>query len=118
MKKLIKHNWPGNVRELENSVERALIHHIAGAPNERLFFEDISRPLRQSQPLFSGLEQDVLTLDEVMRNHIENVLLLCNNRIDGPNGAADRLGVNPSTLRHRMRKLGILFGKIRKVAGN
>jgi len=118
MKKLIKHDWPGNVRELENSVERALIHHIAGAPNERLFFEDDSRPLRQSQPLFSGLEQDVLTLDEVMRNHIENILLLCNNRIDGPNGAAVRLGVNPSTLRHRMRKLGILFGKRRKVAEN
>jgi transcriptional regulator with GAF, ATPase, and Fis domain len=118
MKKLIKHDWPGNVRELENSVERALIHAFAGAPNERLIFDGISRPHRQSQPLCPSLEQDVLTLDEVMRNHIENVLLLCNNRIDGPNGAAGRLGVNPSTLRHRMRKLGITFGKRRKATEN
>jgi transcriptional regulator with GAF, ATPase, and Fis domain len=60
----------------------------------------------------------VLTLDEVMRNHVENVLLLCNNKINGPNGAADRLGVNPNTFRHRMRKLGIAFGKRRKVTDN
>ncbi|MFK5951662.1 MAG: sigma 54-interacting transcriptional regulator [Desulfobacterium sp.] len=119
MKKLIKHDWPGNVRELENSVERTLIHALAGAPNDRLIFDGISRPYRQSHHLLCpSLEQDVLTLDEVMRNHIENVLLLCNNRIDGPNGAAGRLGVNPSTLRHRMRKLGITFGKRRKATEN
>ena len=118
MKKLIKHDWPGNVRELENLVERALIHALAGATSERLIFGDIGRPHRQSHSLCPSLEQDVLPLDEVMRNHIENVLLLCNNRIDGPNGAAGRLGVNHSTLRHRMRKLGITFGKRRKATEN
>ncbi|CCK80795.1 sigma-54 interaction domain-containing protein [Desulfobacula toluolica] len=118
IKKLIEHDWPGNVRELENSVERALIHALAGTPNGGLIFDGIGRPHRQSHPLCPSLEQDVLTLDEVMWNHIENVLLLCNNRINGPNGAACRLGVNPSTLRHRMRKLGITFGKRKEVTGN
>lgn len=115
IKKLMNHDWPGNVRELENSVERALIRALTGASNERLiFFDDISRPPHHSKPPSPNLEQEVPTLDEVMRNHIETVLLLCNNRINGPHGAAGRLGVNPSTLRHRMRKLGITFGKRRR----
>ncbi len=115
IKKLVNHDWPGNVRELENSVERALIRALAGSSNEGMIFNDVSRPPQPSKPLIPNLEQGVPTLDEVIRNHIENVLLLCNNRIDGPNGAAGRLGVNPSTLRHRMRKLGIAFGKRRKI---
>lgn len=114
MKKLMSHDWPGNVRELENLVERALIRALAGSSNEGLIFDDVSRSSQQSQPLSPNQEQDTLTLDEVMRNHIEDVLLMCNNRIDGPHGAAGSLGINPSTLRHRMRKLGIAFGKRRK----
>ena len=118
IKKLVDHDWPGNVRELENSVERALIHALAGPSNKSIMFDDVSRPPQQSKPLSPNLEQEVPTLDEVIRNHIENVLLLCNNRIDGPNGAAGRLDVNASTLRHRMRKLGIPFGKRRKATEN
>lgn len=113
MKKLMRHDWPGNVRELENSVERALIRALAGPPEEGLIFDEASRPPQQSQPQGANPEQEVPTLDEVMRNHIEKVLWLCKHRIDGPNGAALRLGINPSTLRHRMRKLGIAFGKRR-----
>jgi len=118
IKKLMNHDWPGNVRELENSVERALIRSLAGASKERLIFDDTGRPPQQSTLPSPDLEQEVPTLDEVMRNHIERVLLLCHNRIDGPYGAAGRLGLNPSTLRHRMRKLGIPFGKTRKVTEN
>jgi transcriptional regulator with GAF, ATPase, and Fis domain len=118
IKKLMNHDWLGNVRELENSVERALIRALTGHSNEGIIFDEVSRPSQQSQPLNPNLEQEVSTLDEVMRNHIEDVLLLCNNKIDGPNGAAGRLGVNPSTLRHRMRKLGIAFEKKRKASEN
>jgi transcriptional regulator with GAF, ATPase, and Fis domain len=118
IKKIANYAWPGNVRELENSVERALIRALAGPSNEGMIFDDAGRPPQQSKPPTPNLEQEVLTLDEVMRNHIENVVLLCNNRIDGPNGAAGRLGINPSTLRHRMRKLGITFGKKRKATEN
>ncbi len=118
IKKLVDHDWPGNVRELENSIERALIRALAGPSNEGIIFDDVSRPPQQSKPLSPNLEQEVPTLDEVIRNHIENVLLLCNNRIDGPNGAACRLDVNASTLRHRMSKLGITFGKRRKTTEN
>jgi len=114
MKKLMNHDWPGNVRELENLVERALIRDLTGPSNEGIIFDDVSRPPQQSQPLNPNLEQEVSTLDEVMRNHIEDVLLLCNNKIDGQNGAAGHLGVNPSTLRHRMRRLDIAFGKKKK----
>lgn len=118
IKKIVNYDWPGNVRELENLVERALIRALSGPSNEGIIFDDVSRPQQQPNPLGPNLEQEVPTLDEVMRNHIESVLLLCNNRIDGPNGAAGRLDVNASTLRHRMRKLGITFGKRRKAIEN
>jgi transcriptional regulator with GAF, ATPase, and Fis domain len=99
---------------MENSVERALIRALTGPPNEGIFFDDVSRPPQQFQPIGPNPEQEVSSLDEVMRNHIKDVLFLCNNKINGPNEAAGRLGVNPSTLRHRMRKLGIAFEKKRK----
>lgn len=49
------------------------------------------------------------TLDEVMAEHIRQVVALCNGKISGPGGAAERLAINPSTLRKRMEKLQISF---------
>jgi len=50
-------------------------------------------------------------LGEVMARHIERALSLARGRINGPGGAARLLGINPSTLRNRMKKMGIAYGR-------
>ncbi len=52
-----------------------------------------------------------LNLDEAVKDHIQTVLKRTGGKVQGKNGAAALLGVNPSTLRNRMRKLGIPFGR-------
>jgi hydrogenase-4 transcriptional activator len=56
------------------------------------------------------------TLDVVMARHIEAALLASHGRVEGPFGAARRLGLNPHTLRARMRKLGVDWKRYRGVA--
>lgn len=106
--RLMEHKWPGNVRELENAVERALILSD-GRP---LTFDEIfagkGDGKNQGQ---AWLELESLRIDDVEGAHIRRVLDLTKGRIEGPAGAALLLGLHPSTLRHRMRKLGIGFGK-------
>ncbi len=108
IERLSSHNWPGNVRELENAVERALIQHRQGP----LFF---NRFLEQphngefSIPLKSDTRP--LTIDEVMKAHIEQVLKITRGKINGRDGAAAILGIHPNTLRNRMIKLGTAFGR-------
>jgi transcriptional regulator with GAF, ATPase, and Fis domain len=59
-----------------------------------------------------GLTDDTsLKLDVVIGNHIKNALEKTRGKVEGKGGAAELLGVNPSTLRHRMRKLSIPFGR-------
>jgi PAS domain S-box-containing protein len=96
--KLQAYSWPGNVRELENVIERAVIN--SSGPRLRLA-DDLAGPARNSDapPLKS--------LQETEKDHIQRVLQLTNWRIDGAKGAALILNMNPSTLRFRMRKLGI-----------
>jgi transcriptional regulator with GAF, ATPase, and Fis domain len=105
---LTAYSWPGNVRELENVVERALILSKDGI----LHFENILSPnviKKKSAPLY---ETDNLpNLDIVASTHIRQALKVSKGRINGPGGAAEILGLNPNTLRHRMRKLDIPFGK-------
>ena len=99
---LLSYEWPGNVRELENVIERAIIT----TPDSTL---------RLSEPLTSDT-LDVLPgaptsmLVDVERGHILRVLHACGWRIEGPTGAAVILGLKPSTLRSRMRKLGVRRG--------
>ena len=101
--------WPGNVRELENTVERALIL----SHGEPMTFSDLSAPI--STEYCSGSpsagDGDICTLDDVMARHIRLVLGKTNGRVEGAGGAAELLGLNPGTLRHRMRKLGVPFGR-------
>ncbi len=109
--RLLEYHWPGNVRELENAVERALIVNQGGP----LDFRDILRPLSPPAPAWPGRSRaaaaPVAKLDEVVARHIRSVLELAAGKVEGPGGAAELLGVNPGTLRHRMRKLGIAFGR-------
>lgn len=104
--RLMAHDWPGNVRELEHTIERALILS-RGQP---LAFDDFSvaAPIAKAD---GELSPGSLVLDEVVRSHIRRVLDVTDGRIEGDNGAAKVLSVNPSTLRKRMRKLGIRFGR-------
>lgn len=105
---LERHNWPGNVRELENAVERALIQHRHGP----LSFDQIIQVAgRAYAPSSQDNPPEPQTLDDLMRDHIEKVLNDCGGRVNGGRGAAVMLGIHPNTLRNRMKKLGIVFGR-------
>ncbi len=106
------YDWPGNVRELENVVERALILHKQGP----LSFE-LLRPALWTMPSntesghLSSETQEPPTLDEVVASHIRSVLQITKGKVHGPEGAATLLDMKPSTLRYRMNKLGIPYGR-------
>ena len=95
---LANYSWPGNVRELEHIVERAL---ILCRDDNALRFDSALGATDVPAPT------DSLKLDDVVRRHIQQVLALTMGQIEGTDGAAARLGLNASTLRSRMRKLGI-----------
>ena len=100
--RLESYSWPGNIRELENVVERALI--VSRSPT--LEIED--EVLRMGNLSDSTRAADTdRTLAEVERSHIEEILRETGGVIGGPAGAGMILGLNPSTLRSRIRKLGV-----------
>ena len=107
LEQLQRHSWPGNVRELENTVERALIQHRNGT---LAFDQIINEAGNITSPFIQESKTQTRTLDDVNRAHIEGVLHACHEKVSGADGAAASLGINPSTLRNRMRKLGIVFG--------
>jgi chemotaxis protein methyltransferase CheR len=99
MASLMKYSWPGNVRELENVIERAVI----ASRGPILPLKEILEPAG-----FDAVgEPREKTLATIERDHMIRVLDDCYWRIEGRNGAAKILGINPKTLRGRMRKLGI-----------
>jgi len=103
---LASYRWPGNVRELENLVERAMIIHR----DEPLRFDNLD-PGREASAPTPAEEGPVAKLDVVIERHIRRALEATGGQIHGPGGAGELLGVNPNTLRSRMRKLGISFSK-------
>ena len=98
MTALVDYDWPGNVRELENVVERAMI--LSSGPTLML-----EGPLRPARP--RGPEALSASLPDVDRGRIVRVLDECQWKIKGAGNAAEQLGLKPSTLRYRMRTLGI-----------
>jgi transcriptional regulator with GAF, ATPase, and Fis domain len=106
--RLLAHGWPGNVRELENVVERALILHKGGP----MTFDHVVAPTRDRGNGGGAVARSAFHhLDIVVSTYITQALKETKGKIHGPGGAAELLGLNPSTLRHRMRKLGIGNGK-------
>lgn len=117
MTALTDYSWPGNIRELRNVLERAAI--ITQGPTLML----IDR-LEGSTPEYHSSDSDALisdsdseTLAQNEYNLILRTLKKVHWRIEGPSGAADLLRVHPSTLRSRMKKLGISRPKIQNSAG-
>ena len=104
---LMEYEWPGNVRELENVVERALILNR----DEKINFDHLKRTDKKGVSANSDISSEVDNLEEIISRHIEKVLKKTNGKIHGTGGAAELLGINPSTLRNRMNKLGIDYGK-------
>jgi formate hydrogenlyase transcriptional activator len=94
------HGWPGNVRELENVIERAVILSRGSALELPDWTPTPPAPLTP----MGGL---VPTLEVVQRNHILSVLEITRWRVSGPRGAAKLLGLKPTTLEARMKKLRI-----------
>lgn len=105
--RLQAYDWPGNVRELENLVERELILWHGG----ELRFDDLPYEAAGKPPVHNPSNSQISSLDETMAHHIQQALDVAKGRIQGPGGAAEILSINPNTLRKRMRKLGIPFGR-------
>jgi formate hydrogenlyase transcriptional activator len=98
------YDWPGNVRELENYVERSA---ILGKPTVLDATESTAAPANPAAARVAVTQPTPESLEDVERGHILRVLEQTQWAIEGPRGAARILGLNPSTLRGRLRKLGI-----------
>jgi formate hydrogenlyase transcriptional activator len=95
MDRLQNHPWPGNVRELRNVVERSMIVSRG---------RTLDLALPEADESVGG---ESLTLDEVQRRHIRGILELTGGKISGRGGAAEILGLKPTTLRSRIVRLGM-----------
>ena len=99
MTALVNYHWPGNIRELQNLVERGVI--LSRGPSLEIPLGELKQSTKSNHTNGST------TLESVEREHILRVLNESKWVIGGPAGAAARLGVNRTTLNHRLRKLGI-----------
>jgi formate hydrogenlyase transcriptional activator len=99
MAMLMAYHWPGNIRELANVIERAIIL----SPGATLVVDEAMGSSELSDLSIPSTQH----LKEVERAHILAVLDACQGRIKGAGQAAERLGLHPSTLYSRLRKLGI-----------
>lgn len=108
---LLAYDWPGNVRELENIVERALILQNPGPLSFELLGPVFGKTPTPTTNRISNQQQKPPTLDQVVASHIRDVLQLTNGKVHGSDGAAALLDMKPSTLRYRMNKLGIPYGR-------
>ena len=100
MNRLIAYSWPGNIRELENIIERAMIL----ASGQTLTVEDgmLDRPTAATVEAVP-----VSTWKSYETSYLQGVIKQTDGVIHGPKGAAAVLGINPSTLRSRLKRLGI-----------
>lgn len=121
---LKSYDWPGNIRELGAVIDRAAILGD-GCSLELAAALGVAAPtlprvkasqseLRPAGIQLGGNRPRIVTLNDAMRAHIESALRLSRGRIEGPRGAARMLGINPHTLRARMRKLKIDWSAFRE----
>lgn len=125
---LVSYPWPGNVRELAAVIERAAIlgngerldvAGALGAPSRTNAAPRFGSPVSSQvsgpdpDPASNASDHGLSSLDTAMVRHIEDALTRTRGRIEGPYGAAVLLGINPHTLRARMRKLSIDWRRFR-----
>ncbi|PLW83604.1 Fis family transcriptional regulator [Kineobactrum sediminis] len=104
--RLQSHNWPGNIRELENLIERQVIL----SRGDKLRLEAPTATNHQPEPLAAPQEHDLVTEQDcrsLRHRAITGALRQTGGKIYGPDGAARIMGIKPTTLASRMRKLGI-----------
>jgi transcriptional regulator with GAF, ATPase, and Fis domain len=102
------YSWPGNIRELENVIENAIIYSGGGKlrlPNK---LKPGKLKSRKQELLISGRQK---SLAEMNHDYIKEILIAKNWKIEGSNGAAETLGLPPSTLRNKINKYGIKQNK-------
>lgn len=109
MERLTRYDWPGNVREMENIVERALIL----SEDQPLDFRNLdTEPVAEEKiPISPETEQPIKEFNQVVADYITKALTITNGKIHGSGGAAELTGLNPSTLRSKIKKLGIDYEK-------
>ncbi len=108
MQRLQNYDWPGNIRELENMIERQVIL----SRGNKLVLED---QIQNALPTIDRLESPVLTEEDcksVQVRAIENALRKAQGKIYGEHGAAAILGLKPTTLASRIKKLGLIKQKV------
>jgi DNA-binding NtrC family response regulator len=99
---MMTYNWPGNIRELEHLIERSVLLAKGNS------IDAISLQIIQNEEAAAGNnEARMKTIHENERDYIISVLKKCNGRIWGPGAAAEVLNIPPSTLKSKMKKLGI-----------
>lgn len=123
---LLRYRWPGNVRELAAVIERAAILgggrrlEVAAALGDGPAAPESARAHGVATPADSGVVAKGAafpTFEQAVRAHIEQALQLTGGRIEGKGGAADLLGLNPHTLRGKMRKLKLDWSVFRTRTG-
>ena len=109
--KLQGYQWPGNIRELRNVIQRSVILSRGGVLDFDLpAVESSLAPTRQAARATGDAEPEFLTESELQRRERENLLVIlqkANWKIKGADGAAELLGVKPTTLVTRMNKMGL-----------
>ncbi len=113
VKLLENHHWPGNIRELQNVIERAVIL----STGDRLALEHALPQPGDAPAALPAAGDDgppgILTADDMRRFERDNIvaaLAQANGKVNGPEGAAELLGMKPSTLTSRMKAMGVRRG--------
>src|SRR5688572_22301116 len=107
---LKRYDWPGNIRELKNVIERAVILSRGKVLRLDLAMSDILNPPATAEPQSKEHNEALLTETEIRELERQNTLRaleMAQWRVSGPNGAAELLGVKPTTLADRMKKFGL-----------
>lgn len=116
MDALLAYHWPGNVRELQNVIERQVILSTSGVlelgqwPPPTVAVDSplgADNGIGAASPAGAGANGAAMTLADVERRHILQTLERLSWRVSGPRGAAVALGLKPTTLESRMKRLGL-----------